>query len=104
MIGASAGATCSSPRHFREVGCTDVGGLASLGCSRSIWSGLLGLEGGMGGVAAIGLVSLPGLRVVSEDQAGKRREGGSVLVALITCQGENRIKSEKTRDHHEPNL
>lgn len=76
MIGASAGAPCSSPRHVREVGCTDVGSLTSPGCSRSIWSGLLGLEGGMGGVATTGLVSLPGLRVVSEDQAGKRREGG----------------------------
>lgn len=76
MMGASAGAACSSPRHFREVGCPDVGGLTSPGCSRSVWLGLLGLESAMGGVAAIGLVSLPGLRVVSEDQAGKRREGG----------------------------
>ena len=99
MTGASAGATCSSPGHFRDVGWTDVGGLIIPGCSRSIWSGLLGLEGGMGGVAAIGLVSLPGLGVVSEDQAGKRRDGGKVLVALITCQGE---KQNKIREDLRP--
>lgn len=76
MMGASAGATCPlSPGHRREAGCTDVGGLGTPGRSLSIWSGLLGLGGGRGGVVVSRLASLPGLRVVPGIPSRKEKEG-----------------------------
>lgn len=83
MTGASAGATCPfSPGHCGEAGCTDVGGLGSPGCPFSIWSGLLGLEGGTEGVAVSSLASGHGLRVVPGAGKTGKEEGVS---PLVTC-------------------
>lgn len=81
MTGASAGATCPfSPGHGGEAGCADVGGLGSPWRPLSIWSGLPGLEGSMGGVAVSGLASHHGLRVVSVGRSRKEKGRKRLLV------------------------
>lgn len=97
MTGASAGATCPlSPEHWGEAGCTDVGGLGSPACPLRIWSGLLGLEGGTGGVAVSGLASHHGLSVVPRE-AGSSEKGGKCqsLRSLAELLPPRRKKSEK---------
>lgn len=80
MMGASAGAMGPlSPGHCRDAGCTDVRGLGSPGYPLSIWSGLLGLGGSMGGVAVSSLASCLGLRVVPGGPRRKEKGGKKVL-------------------------